>query len=126
MTITMVFCVYQALPGSWVPSRNDTLIFSEIGPWFIASQLASSIWVLVFVQDRKAMYLLSELLNIVLLYATGWMMVASCRAKVNMFEILVLRVGFSLSAGWATTANIIGVFMVWKSCKSPGPDDDGF
>ena len=126
MMFTLAFCIYQALPGSWIPSRNDTLIFGEIGPWFIANQLFAGIWVIIFVQDTKAMYFLAELLNIGLLYATGWMTMASCRAKLNFFEILVIRGGFSLSAGWAFTANIIGVFMFWKACKSPTVDDDGF
>jgi hypothetical protein len=30
-TLLGVFVGYQALPSSWVPGRNDTLIFEDIG-----------------------------------------------------------------------------------------------
>ena len=43
-----VFTIYQALPDSVVPDRNNELIFDKIGYMFFANMLINSIWLVLF------------------------------------------------------------------------------
>merc|ERR1711907_632797 len=36
-SLLTAFTIYQALPKKWVPSRNDKLIYEDIGFWFGAN-----------------------------------------------------------------------------------------
>ena len=47
-TLLGVFTVYQALPGSWVPDRNDDLIYNKVSYVFIANMFINGIWLLIF------------------------------------------------------------------------------
>ena len=46
--LMMVFTVYQALPASWVPGRNDQLIYGDLGYVFFINMLLNSLWLFIF------------------------------------------------------------------------------
>lgn len=42
------FTIYQALPQSWAPTRNNDLIFGQIGWLFAININMNSLWLLVW------------------------------------------------------------------------------
>ena len=59
--LILIFVTYQALPSQWCQSRNDHLIFNEIGYWFAGNMLMSAFWLLIFQQDQKWSFFLSSI-----------------------------------------------------------------
>jgi hypothetical protein len=43
-----VFVIYQALPSSWVPDRNDQLIYYDIGWVFPVNMVINAVWLIIF------------------------------------------------------------------------------
>merc|ERR1711990_280730 len=52
-TLLMIFVIYQALPDEWVPSRNNTLIFNEIGYQFFINMMVNSVWLVLFQTGKR-------------------------------------------------------------------------
>lgn len=101
------FTVYQVLPDDWVPSRNNTLIFDEMGYWIPANFLLNGLWLVLFLSNSTFTSGLALLDMIVLLTTCRWIMYKSTNAKVNLFEGITLRGGFTIYAGWITAAMIL-------------------
>ena len=121
-----VFVVYQALPASMAPHRNDEFIYVQVGYWFLANMILNGLWLIVFVRDNKWTHLLSEVINLALLATCLRIMMLSCRAELTTFEAIIIRTGFSLYSGWVTAANVLNIFFVIKSWKSPSVEDDEY
>lgn len=102
-----MFVVYQALPGSWVPSRNDELIFEDIGYNFIVNIILNQLWIVIFSFSTLPAFIASLLEIVWLLASTLFMMMKSTRASVNIWEWICLRAGMSIYSGWLTAATIL-------------------
>jgi len=110
-TLVFGFVVYQLLPGHLVKNRNDDLIYNKIG-YLMALNLASmALWMSVQQSDDKYAIGMSYAFMICMLFTTFWIMQAANRAKLNMIEIVLIRVGFSLYAGWIISATVLST--VW-------------
>ena len=102
-----MFVSYQALPGSWVPSRNDELIFEDIGYNFIVNIILNQLWIVIFSFGNLPAFVLSLLEIIWLLVNTLYIMMKTLRTEVNVFEWISIRAGFSIYSGWLTAATIL-------------------
>jgi len=115
-TLLGVFTVYQALPKEKVPKRNDELIFGKIGYWLSYNQVLNSVWLLIFGFDNKWAFAIS-LVDILLLLGTCIHIVKlTVRDHIpNTWELVSLRYGFSIYAGWVTAATILNLGFAAKS-----------
>ena len=109
-----------------VPTRNDTLIFSQIGYWFLANMLLNGFWLIIYTQDNKLAFLLGLIVITALNYTCFTIMMMSCRVELNTMEIIVIRGAFSIYSGWVTAANVVNIFQTLKSWKNPTILDDDF
>jgi len=113
------FTVYQALPSSWVKTRNNDLIYQQIGWMFPVNMLCNGLWLITFGRNSKPTFILA-FIEISLMVATGvYMIWKSLRVSVNTIEFVAIRVGFSIYTAWVTAATIIGATIV---CKTNGLD----
>ena len=122
----MMFVVYQALPEKMVPSRNNDFIFSQVGYWFSSTMFLNGLWLMFFTRDNKWTFLMTEIVNFLLLVSTTKIMMMSCRASLNGFESVVIRTCFSLFSGWVTFTNMLYIFFILKSWKNPAAEADDF
>jgi hypothetical protein len=102
-----MFVIYQALPASWVPSRNDELIFEDIGYNFVVNIIMNQLWIVIFSFSTLPAFILSLIEIIGLLASTVYMMMKSTRTSVNIWEWICLRAGMSIYSGWLTAATIL-------------------
>jgi len=110
-----VFVIYQALPKRMVPSRNDGLIYGDVGYLFFINMIANALWLILFGTNCSAGFTTS-LVDILLMLVTGFMMMKlSVRSKVNAFEFIGMRLGFSMYIGWVTAATFLNVTFMLKS-----------
>ena len=109
-----VFTVYQALPSSWVPSRNDQLIYYDIGYVFFANMIINGVWLIIF-QTYTGAGMILGLLDIALMLASNlYIKMVSNRTSVNIPEWIGLRAGFSIYSGWVTAATILNATFLLK------------
>ena len=110
-----VFVGYQALPDAWVPDRNNTLIYSDIGYRFLINMVLNSLW-LVFFQFDNAWGFAFALIDIFFMLASDWdILLLSQKSNVNIMEWFTIRGGFSLYSGWITAAAILNAAFMLKS-----------
>ena len=105
-----VFVVYQALPDSWVPDRNNELIFKKIGYFFFANMILNGAWLVIY-QSYTGWGFVLGLIDISTLLATCVyiMRLSDSTSDINITEWISLRGGFSLYSGWVMAATIINV-----------------
>lgn len=117
-----VFVVYQALPSSWVPDRNDQLIYFDIGYVFLANMIINGFWLIIF-QTFTGWGFVVALLDIFAMLATNiYIMMVSDRTSVNVTEWISLRGGFSIYSGWVTAATILNFTFMLKQFGVADPD----
>jgi len=110
-----IFVVYQALPASVVPGRNDPLIFNTIG-WLIpVNFLLNASWLFVFMTNRKSGFIFAMFIIIAMLATALLIMYHQSFVSLTVIEFIGLRCGFSLYAGWLLAASILGVGHMTKS-----------
>lgn len=110
-----VFAVYQALPDSMVPSRNNKLIYEQIGPWFTVNMIVNGLWLMVFQQNQVWGFAVGLIGLVVILATARYIMHLSTTATVDVWEWIGLRAGFSIYAGWVTAATILNATYLFKS-----------
>jgi benzodiazapine receptor len=109
-----IFVVYQAVPCD-TRIRNDDLIFNKIGYVFSINMFFNGMWLLIFNQYSLAAFYLSCAVIFILLGTSFYMMAVITRTKMaNFFEIIGLYVGFSMYAGWITTATVLNIMFCVK------------
>lgn len=113
----LVFVVYQALPSSYVPTRNNELIFGQIGYWFAGNMALNALWLVIFTRDTKATFVVAFITISTLLYTCLHIMFLSTSVPVNTMEGIFVRGTFSIYAGWVTGATAIGFGYMVKSQK---------
>lgn len=110
-----MFVVYQALPDSWVPERNDELIFGKISYAFMVNMLMNAFWLVIFQTNTIWGFILSFLQIVVILGTNLYMMMMSTRSETNWVEWISIRGGFSIYSGWVTAATILNATYMLKS-----------
>jgi len=111
----MLFTIYQALPKRWVPSRNDKLIFEDIGYLYIVNLTFNGLWLIVFSFNTEKTFFISTLPMFLILYTCIMIMLASTKENVNVFEFICLRTSMSVYAGWVTIATVLNVSFIFKA-----------
>ena len=119
------FAVYQALPSSWVPERNDQLIFEDIGYVFITNVVLNMCWFSIFKANTSTGFLASTFIIIGMLSTAVIMMMKTSRAEsLNSCEYISMMIGFSIYAGWLTAATILNICYYLKSIGYQEPKID--
>jgi len=107
-----LFVIYQALPSEWVPSRNDKLIFNDIGYLFAANLLSNSAWLIIF-GFYNTYGFVGGLIDIIFMLGSAlYIMYQTIKNDVDWIELVGLRATFSIYAGWLTTATILNTCFV--------------
>lgn len=113
-TLLAVFTVYQALPKSMATSRNDDLIFNKIGYWYIVNMVFNGLWLVIFMRNQMWSFVLGCMVIIGLLATCVHILMLTLKNQTNLFEMFVMRVGFSIYSGWVTAATILNVTFCFK------------
>ena len=114
--LMMIFTVYQALPSTWVPSRNDQLIFGSIGYVFFVNMLLNSFWLYIFQANSRVGFIVGCIEIWILLASCVVLMTRTAKAEsLNWTEYISMNVGFSIYAGWVTSASILNIWFVLKT-----------
>jgi len=119
LIITLI--VYQALPNKNAESRNNELIYRQIKYVLAVNLILNGLW-LVLTRINSSFGLAISTLDIIFMDVTCiYMMMKSTRAKLDMFQIIVMRVMFTLYAGWVNAATIINItnFLASVGMKDP-------
>jgi hypothetical protein len=97
------YLVYQALPAN-----RSSRVHDAIGLWFIATSVANSIWLILFLNDWVAastiamLVLLAALIVIYLRLGIG-------RAAAGRTEYWAVHFAFSVYLGWITVATVANI-----------------
>jgi benzodiazapine receptor len=114
-TLVAIFAVYQALPQKWAGSRNNKLIFEEIGWIFSVNMVCNALWLVVFMTNTSTSFALAWVLIVGILATDMYILWKALRAKINVIEFIVLRIGFSIYSGWVTAATILNLSIFLQS-----------
>merc|ERR1711971_819096 len=106
-SLITVFVVYQAFSDKCATKRNNELIFNDINYWFIANFVVGSSWTFIFLTTSKAGYLISTIVIIGMLVTALVVLNKSSKVSISVAEMIGLRIGFSIYAGWLTAATIL-------------------
>ena len=121
-TLLAFFTVYQALPEKWAETRNNDLIVNKIGWVYAMNLMGNALWLVVFGQDAAWAFGLSLVVILGMLASQVYIMRCATRSKVNTWEFITLRCGFTIYTGWVTAATILNTTFFLKSL---GMRDDG-
>jgi|TARA_B110000285_G_scaffold195272_1_gene225456 translocator protein len=119
-----VFMVYQALPGDWVPERNDKLIFEDLGYHFAANMVINGLWLILFMTGGGTTvgFGLALVDIIAMLTSNIWILYQASTTELNLVEALSLRGGFTIYSGWVTAATILNVSFLLKALGLADPN----
>ena len=114
------FVVYQALP-----SKKHNPILKQIAPYFIASGVFNSAWILLWHYQFVALSLVA-MLGILGCLIAIYLKVGTGQYAVSRQEWFFVRLPFSVYLGWitvATVANVTSVLVVndWGALGLPEP-----
>jgi len=111
----LVFVIYQALPASSAPGRNNQLIFRDIGYWFPVNMILNGLWLIIFTQkDTKFKFVLGFLDLVALLVTNLVIMFYSTSVKVTTIEAIFIRGTFTIYGGWILAACAVNAGFVAK------------
>jgi hypothetical protein len=119
-----VFMIYQALPGDWVPDRNDKFIFEDIGYQFAVNMVINGLWLVLFMTGGGTTvgFGLALVDIIAMLTSNIWILTQASSTTLNLTEVLSLRTGFSIYSGWVTAATILNVSFLLKALGLKDPN----
>jgi len=110
-----IFVIYAVLPASWVATRNDDLIFNQIGWWFPANMILNGIWLPTFQSNTRLGFIFGFIIIIALEVTALVMEQKACAAELNVMEIIFLRCAMSIYAGWVGAASIVSLTILLKN-----------
>ena len=113
----LVFTVYQALPASSVPDRNDEFIYDTIGFLWMINMIANALWIPVFCLNTTLGFLGGEIIIIVML-GTALLMSKEANivsSELNWTETIGIKWGTSLYSGWLSVATILNTAFLLKN-----------
>ena len=103
-----LFTLYQALPSEWVPSRNDKLIFNDIGYIMTANMVANASFHVFNSFKNSWFYAFGLFGSIVFMLVTAlYILYQSSKNEVDWFDLVGIRGTFSLYTGWLSAATIL-------------------
>jgi len=124
-SLLAAFGIYSALPDEWVPSRNNTLVYDDIGYLYVLNMFINAIWLFLFPLDN-AFGFVAGLIDIAVMLTTNFMILQkSLKSSVNWIEWITLRGGYSIYSGWVTAATILNVTYMLKYFGLSDPILDG-
>ncbi len=114
------FTVYQALP-----TQKENPLLKKIAPWFILSNIANTMWIVLWHYQFVGLSLIAMLVILTTLIAIYWQL-GTGRYAVQREEWFFMRLPFSVYLGWitvATVANVTSVLVVndWDGFGLPEP-----
>ena len=112
--------MYQALPEKWAETRNNDLIVNKIGWVYPINLMGNALWLVVFGQNAAWAFGLSLAVIIGMLASQVYIMRSTTRSKVNTWEFVTLRCGFTIYTGWVTAATILNTTFFFKSLGMEG------
>lgn len=62
----MCFVIYQALPQSWEPTRDNNLIYGQIGVLFAINRFFQAFWLIVWKRSTPWAFKISGIINSVM------------------------------------------------------------
>merc|ERR1712127_365595 len=89
----------MSLPTSWVPSRNNELIFGQIGYLFAINFFSQGLWLIVWKRSNPVSFIICGAIIACMLSSGLLILQYSMYAKLSTFEIIALRAGFSIYIG---------------------------
>jgi len=75
----------------------------------------NALWLPVFETDCSVGFFFGIVLIIGILTTCVMIMMISVRRSLNIYEIIGLRIGFSIYSGWVTAATILNITIFLKS-----------
>ena len=114
-TLLAFYTVYQALPEKWAANRNNDLIYNKIGYIYPVNLILNGLWLVVFGQNAVWSFGVGLAVIIGMLVTQIYVMRLTTRNKVNTWEFILLRCGFTVYSGWVTAATILNVTFFLKS-----------
>jgi benzodiazapine receptor len=114
-TLLAFYTVYQALPEKWAANRNNDLIYNKIGYIYPVNLIFNGLWLVVFGQNAVWSFGVGLAVIIGMLVTQIYVMRLTTRNKVNTWEFITLRCGFTIYSGWVTAATILNVTFFLKS-----------
>ena len=109
-----IFVIYAVLPASWVATRNDDLIFNQIGWWFPANMILNGIWLPTFQSNTTFGFIFAFIIICAMLTTTLVMAKRACNAELEVIEIICLRSAMSIYSGWLGAATILSFSIMLK------------
>ena len=101
------YTFYQALPA-----QNDNPVLQKIGPWYVVSSLANSIWIFLWHYLQFNLTILFMGILLVSLLVTYLALRKNEAAKKSAGMKWLVRLPFSVYLGWITVATIANVTAV--------------
>lgn len=114
--------VYLSLPKDKVPNRSDQLIFNDINMIWAANLLATAAWLPIFMTNTKGGFIIAQILIVFQLYTLLKILAIVDKAKLNITEFILMRVTFSIYAGWVTAATTVGFTIIFKTWGLTDPE----
>lgn len=90
---------------------NSNVLVNRIKWVMPLNFLLNSVWLFVFMADTVATYWISEIVILGILGTAIYICKQGSEEKLNPWEIIGLRFGFAIYAGWVTAASIVGIFI---------------
>ena len=106
--LELAFVIYQTLPSSWASSRNDTMIFTQMGYLFAINKLATALWLPVYQTNTLWGFFVGWLLMVIQITTALTLLTIVDANKMSWTEVFVVKLPFSIYAGWMTVAFILG------------------
>ena len=105
--------IYQA----FFNVKNEKLIFDQIGILFALNLICCSVWFYFFNQNSRNGFIISFLLQVVVLYSVVKILLYTLADvdNLNLCEYLSLRIGFSVYSAWITYGTVLNACFVLKS-----------
>jgi len=105
----------MVLPGTWVTSRNDDLIFGQIGYLLAINFALQAAWLFVWKVSTPVAFIFAGAIIFGLLTTGLAILQYTMYAPLNTYEIISLRAGFSIYIGWVTAASILNISYILYS-----------
>jgi hypothetical protein len=120
-SLIAVYIVYQVLPNSWVAppkgeySRNEDLLVNKIY-WILPVHLiGNASWLFLFQANTAATFWIAEVVIGLMLASAIWILKLCLEERLSLWELIGLRVGFTIYCGWLTAATILGFSIAGKA-----------
>lgn len=98
-----------------VPSRNNDLVYNQIGYTFFANMMINGVWLFLFQTNTVWGFALALIDIFAMLFSNLHIMSLSTHDSVNVYEWIGLRGGFSIYSGWVTAATILNATYLLKA-----------